>query len=58
MTARFIRPASVRKLCKDHNKRVSKSFLLGLDCFVQRKIESACRITPMGTLREEVFIVK
>lgn len=37
----YIRPAAIKRLAKQQGKRVGADFLLALDGYIERKIESA-----------------
>lgn len=37
----YIKPAAIKRLAKQHGKRVGTDFLLALDGYIERKIESA-----------------
>jgi hypothetical protein len=45
---RYINVSTIKKLAKAKGKRVSNAYLLQLDCWVEAKIESSCRLHNGG----------
>ena len=45
---RYIKPSTIRKLAKAQGKGVTKDYLLTMDCWIEEKVMSSCRLHNGG----------
>jgi hypothetical protein len=45
---RYINVSTIKKLAKTKGRRVSNAYLLQLDCWIEAKVESSCRLHNGG----------